>query len=89
MTMKLEGKKLKIGRKEFKNHMKLDISVKVARNYGVSLVQHRCMTIMARYIGNMTMQTDITELKRANEVLIDSEIQLHSVLEIAKKSFIG
>ena len=35
MTMNLACKKLKTGRKEFKNRMKLNLSVKMVRYYGV------------------------------------------------------
>ena len=34
-----------------------------------------------KHIGNMTMQTDITESKKANDALIESESRFHSVLD--------
>jgi PAS domain S-box-containing protein len=34
-----------------------------------------------KHIGNMTMQTDITESKKANDILQESESRFHSVLD--------
>ena len=81
-------KRLKIGRKGFKNHMKLNMSVKSGGELWCLISATPIYDYNGKHIGNMTMQTDITERKMSEKLkqeLLENEQQLTEELQASNE----